>query len=34
MAWLQLGKELTDAEVKDMTAFLKTLTDNNRVKQQ
>jgi cytochrome c peroxidase len=33
MAWLQLGKELTDAEVKDITAFLKTLTDNKRVKQ-
>lgn len=32
MAWLQLGKELTDAEVKDITAFLKTLTDKNRVK--
>jgi cytochrome c peroxidase len=30
MAWLQLGKELTDPEVKDITAFLKTLTDNKR----
>lgn len=34
MAWLQLGKELTEAEVKDITAFLKTLTDKKRVKQQ
>jgi cytochrome c peroxidase len=34
MAWLQLGKELTEAEVKDITAFLKTLTDKKRVKKQ
>ena len=32
MGWLQLGKEFTDAEVKDIVAFLKTLTDNQRVK--
>jgi cytochrome c peroxidase len=32
MAWLQLGQELTDAQVADITAFLKTLTDKKRVK--
>lgn len=30
MAWLQLGKELTDSEVNDIVAFLKTLTDKQR----
>jgi cytochrome c peroxidase len=31
MAWLQLGKELTEEEANDLAAFLKTLTDKPRV---
>jgi cytochrome c peroxidase len=34
MAWLQLGKELTDAEAKDLAAFMGALTDKSRTKQQ
>lgn len=34
MAWLQLGKELNDVEAKDLAAFLTTLTDKPRAKQQ
>jgi cytochrome c peroxidase len=30
MAWLQLGKELSDSEVDDIVAFLQTLTDKTR----
>ncbi len=32
MAWLQLGKEITDAEAKDIAAFLNALTDKPRAK--
>lgn len=32
MAWLQLGKELTPTEVDEISAFLHTLTDKERVK--
>lgn len=34
MAWLQLGKEFTDAEAADITAFLNALTDKPRAKKQ
>jgi cytochrome c peroxidase len=32
MAWHQLGKELSEEQVKSLVAFLKTLTDKPRVK--
>ncbi len=32
MAWHQLGKELTDEQVKSVVTFLKTLTDKSRAK--
>lgn len=32
MAWHQLGKELSDEQVKSLVAFLKTLTDKPRAK--
>jgi hypothetical protein len=30
MAWLQLGKKLTDDETRDLSAFLRALSDKKR----
>jgi len=32
IAWLQLGKQLTNVEAKEIAAFLNTFTDKGRAK--
>jgi Cytochrome c peroxidase len=31
MGWVQIGKKLTEDEIKSLVAFLKTLSDKDRV---
>jgi cytochrome c peroxidase len=34
MAWLQLGKKLSDEEASDLAAFLNSLSDKSRVRKE